>query len=68
MRGKQSETLTNQAIPYIMQESQIAGTVAGTTRDKVGTSLETLEMVTKPGSATSRSNIIAAHKIGLLTT
>jgi len=43
-------------------------TVAGTTRDKIWTILETLEMVKKPRSATSQSIIKAAHKIGLLTT
>ena len=43
-------------------------TVAGTTRDKIRTSLETLEIVRKSGSATSQSIIMAAHKIRLLTT
>ena len=43
-------------------------TVAGTTRDMILTSLETPEIVRKAGSATSHSIIMAAHKIGLLTT
>ena len=43
-------------------------TVAGTTRDMIWTILDTLEIVRKPGIATSHSIIMAAYKIGLLTT
>jgi len=43
-------------------------TVAGSTKNKITTILETIEMVRKPASATSHSIIMAAHKIGLLTT
>jgi len=42
-------------------------TVVGTTRDMIRIILDTLEMVRKPGSATSHSIIMAAYKIGLLT-
>jgi len=42
--------------------------VAGTTRDMIITILETLDIIRKPESATSQSIIMAAHKIGLLTT
>jgi hypothetical protein len=40
---------------------------AGTTRDKILRILETLEIIRKPGSATSQIIIMAAYKIGLLT-
>jgi hypothetical protein len=39
----------------------------GTTRDITLTIPETLEIIRKPGSATSQSVIMAVHKIGLLT-
>jgi len=39
-------------------------TVAVTTRNKILTSLETLEIVRKPASATRQNIITAAHKIG----
>jgi len=42
-------------------------TVAGTTSDMIRTILDTLEIVRKPGSATSNSIIMASYKIGLLT-
>ena len=41
---------------------------AGTTRDMIITILDTLEIIRKSGSATSQSIIMAAYKIGLLTT
>jgi len=41
--------------------------VAGTTRDIILRILQTLEIIRKPGSATSQSIIMAAYKIGLLT-
>jgi hypothetical protein len=40
---------------------------AGTTRHITLTIIETLEIVRKPGSATSQSVIMAAYKIELLT-
>jgi len=46
---------------------QYVNAVAGT-RDKIWTSQETLEIVRIPGSVIHQSIIIAAHKIGLLTT
>jgi hypothetical protein len=49
--------------PKISQQA-----VAGTTRDTILTILETTEIIRKPGSATSQSNIMAAYNIGLLTT
>ena len=42
--------------------------VAGTTRDILLTILQTLDIIKKPGSATSHSIIMAAYKTGLLTT
>ena len=42
--------------------------VAGTTRDMTLTIPETLEIIRKLRSATSKSVIMAVHKIGLLTT
>ena len=42
--------------------------VAGTTRDIILTILQALEIIRKLGSATSQSIIMAAYKIGLLTT
>ena len=42
--------------------------VAGKTRDITSTIPETLEIIRKPGSATNQSIIMAAYKIGLLTT
>jgi hypothetical protein len=41
---------------------------AGITRHIKFTIRETLEIIRKPGSATSQSIIMAAYKIGLLTT
>jgi len=41
---------------------------AGKTRDITLTIPETLEIICKPGSATNQSTIMAAYKIGLLTT
>jgi hypothetical protein len=41
--------------------------VAGTTRHITFTIPETLEIIRKPGTATSQSVILAAYKIGLLT-
>jgi hypothetical protein len=41
--------------------------VAGTTRDMIITILETLDIIRKPGSATSQSIIMAAYNSGLLT-
>jgi hypothetical protein len=40
---------------------------AGTTSDITLTIPETLEIIKEPGSATSQSIIMAAHKIGFLT-
>jgi hypothetical protein len=40
---------------------------AGTTRHITFTILETLEIIMKPGSATSQSVIMAANNTGLLT-
>jgi hypothetical protein len=42
--------------------------VAGTTRDMIIIILETIEIIRKPGRTTSKRIILAAHKIGLLTT
>ena len=42
--------------------------VAGKTRDITLTIPETLEIIRKHGSATNQSIIMAAYKIGLLTT
>ena len=36
-------------------------------KEEIRTSLETLQIFWKPGSATSQSIIMAAHKIGLFT-
>ena len=41
--------------------------VAGTTRDIILTILEILEIIRKPGNATSQSILMAAYKIVLLT-
>ena len=42
--------------------------VAVTTRDIILTILQTLDIIRKPGTATSQSIIMAAYKIGLSTT
>jgi len=42
--------------------------VASTIRDIILSILQTLEIIRKPGSATSQSIIVAAYKNGLLTT
>jgi hypothetical protein len=41
---------------------------ASITRHITSTILETLEIISKPGSATSQSVTMVIHKIGLLTT
>jgi hypothetical protein len=41
--------------------------VAGKTRHITLTIPETLEIITKPGSATDQSIVLGAYKIGLLT-
>jgi hypothetical protein len=51
------------------KESKISKqAAAGITRDITFTISETLEIIRKPGSATSQSVIMAAYKIGLLNT
>ena len=42
--------------------------VAGTTKEIILTILKKLEIIKKPGSATSQSISMATYKIGLLTT
>jgi hypothetical protein len=42
--------------------------VASTTRDIILIIVETLEIVSRPGSATSQHITMAAYRIGLLTT
>jgi hypothetical protein len=52
----------------VLKESKISKqAAAGITRHITFTIPETLEIIRKPGSATSQSILMAADKIGLLT-
>ena len=50
------------------KEPKISKEAVASTRDVILTISQTLEIIRKPGSATSQSIIMAAYKIGLLTT